>query len=52
MVYMEALPYLVFGIMAGAAGLLMMLTPETLKANLPDTIAQAENMDKKKTVVE
>uniref|UniRef100_A0A2H1V9B3 SFRICE_005630 n=1 Tax=Spodoptera frugiperda TaxID=7108 RepID=A0A2H1V9B3_SPOFR len=52
MAYMESLPYLIFGIMAGTSGLLMMLTPETLKANLPDTVAQAENMDKKKTTAQ
>ncbi|CAH1636283.1 unnamed protein product [Spodoptera littoralis] len=52
MTYMESLPYLIFGIMAGTSGLLMMLTPETLKANLPDTVAQAENMDKKKTTAQ
>ncbi|KAJ8723073.1 hypothetical protein PYW08_002985 [Mythimna loreyi] len=50
MAYMEALPYLLFGVMAGAAGLLMLLTPETLKTHLPDTIEQAENMDKQKKV--
>ncbi|XP_075975539.1 organic cation transporter protein-like [Anticarsia gemmatalis] len=42
--YMESLPYLIFGIMAGTAGLLMMLTPETLNTKLPDTIEQAENI--------
>lgn len=44
---MEALPYLVFGIMSGAAGLLMLLTPETLATKLPDTIEQAENITSK-----
>lgn len=44
MAYMEALPYLIFGIMAGTSGLLMLLTPETLKIRLPDTIQQAENI--------
>lgn len=52
MAYMEALPYLVFGVMAGTSGLLMLLTPETLKAHLPDTIEQAENIDKKKVAAE
>ncbi|XP_039754704.1 organic cation transporter protein-like isoform X1 [Pararge aegeria] len=42
MAYMEALPYLLFGAMAAAAGLLMLLTPETLHARLPDTVRQAE----------
>uniref|UniRef100_A0A2A4K6M9 Major facilitator superfamily (MFS) profile domain-containing protein n=1 Tax=Heliothis virescens TaxID=7102 RepID=A0A2A4K6M9_HELVI len=52
MAYMEALPYLIFGVMATTAGLLMLLTPETLKAHLPDTIAQAEDMDNKKVSAE
>ncbi|KAJ8723077.1 hypothetical protein PYW08_002989 [Mythimna loreyi] len=52
MAYMESLPYLVFGVMAGTSGLLMLLTPETLKAHLPDTIEQAENMEKKKVAAE
>ncbi|XP_049703483.2 organic cation transporter protein [Helicoverpa armigera] len=52
MAYMEALPYLIFGVMATSAGLLMLLTPETLKAHLPDTIAQAEDMDNKKVSAE
>ena len=44
MAYMEALPYLIFGIMAAASGLLMMLTPETLHIRLPDTVKQAESI--------
>ncbi|KAJ8723076.1 hypothetical protein PYW08_002988 [Mythimna loreyi] len=52
MAYMEALPYLVFGAMAGTSGLLILLTPETLKVHLPDTIEQAENMNKKKLAAE
>ncbi|KAJ8723078.1 hypothetical protein PYW08_002990 [Mythimna loreyi] len=44
MAYMRSLPYLLFGAMAGCAGLLMLLTPETLHMKLPDTIAQAEQM--------
>lgn len=44
MAYMEALPYLIFGIMAAASGLLMMLTPETLHIRLPDTVKQAEGI--------
>lgn len=44
MAYMEALPYLIFGIMSGTSGLLMLLTPETLRIRLPDTIQQAENI--------
>ncbi|CAG9562784.1 unnamed protein product [Danaus chrysippus] len=44
MAYMESLPYLVFGAMAGIAGLLMLLTPETLNLRLPDTVKQAENI--------
>ncbi|KAJ8716889.1 hypothetical protein PYW07_003516 [Mythimna separata] len=50
--YMEALPYLVFGVMACTSGLLILLTPETLKVHLPDTIEQAENMNKKKVAEE
>lgn len=45
MKYMKSLPYLLFGGMAGAAGLLMLLTPETLRIKLPDTIEQAEQMN-------
>jgi hypothetical protein len=44
MEYMEALPNLLFGVMAGTAGLLMMLTPETLRLRLPDTVHQAETI--------
>uniref|UniRef100_A0A2A4K5P1 Major facilitator superfamily (MFS) profile domain-containing protein n=1 Tax=Heliothis virescens TaxID=7102 RepID=A0A2A4K5P1_HELVI len=43
--YMESLPYIVFGSMAGTAGLLMLLTPETLHVKLPDTIKQAEQLN-------
>ncbi|XP_045535888.1 organic cation transporter protein isoform X2 [Papilio machaon] len=44
MSYMESLPYILFGLMAGASGLLMLLTPETLRVELPDTIEQAETI--------
>ncbi|XP_073955325.1 organic cation transporter protein-like isoform X4 [Choristoneura fumiferana] len=44
MAYMASLPYLVFGVMAGCSGALMLLTPETLRLRLPDTIQQAEAM--------
>ncbi|KAJ0183552.1 hypothetical protein K1T71_001528 [Dendrolimus kikuchii] len=44
MQYMESLPYLIFGVMAACSGLLMLLTPETLKTKLPDTVHQAENI--------
>ncbi|CAK1585776.1 unnamed protein product [Parnassius mnemosyne] len=44
MLYMESLPYLLFGMMAGCSGLLMLLTPETLSLSLPDTIQQAEGI--------
>ncbi|XP_023935690.1 organic cation transporter protein-like [Bicyclus anynana] len=44
MAYMESLPYLLFGIMAGGSGLLMLLTPETLNMRLPDTVRQAEGI--------
>ncbi|XP_045449795.1 organic cation transporter protein-like [Melitaea cinxia] len=44
MEYMEALPYLVFGVMAGTSALLMLLTPETLNLSLPDNVKQAENI--------
>ncbi|VVD02745.1 unnamed protein product [Leptidea sinapis] len=40
--YMASLPYLIFGVMAAIAGLLMLLTPETLHIQLPDTVKQAE----------
>ncbi|XP_026744580.1 organic cation transporter protein-like [Trichoplusia ni] len=46
MAVMESLPYLIFGIMSGTSGLLMLLTPETLQAQLPDTVEQAEHMKK------
>lgn len=49
MQYMNSLPYLVFGVMAGTSGLLMLLTPETLHLKLPDTIQQAEHMDMPRT---
>ncbi|XP_041980326.1 organic cation transporter protein-like [Aricia agestis] len=42
--YMDSLPYLVFGAMAATSGMLMLLTPETLNTNLPDTVTQAENI--------
>ncbi|XP_072932964.1 organic cation transporter protein-like [Epargyreus clarus] len=45
MAYMESLPYLIFGVMAAASGLLMLLTPETLDVRLPDTVQQAETLD-------
>ncbi|XP_063534524.1 organic cation transporter protein-like isoform X1 [Cydia strobilella] len=41
---MVSLPYLIFGVMAGISGGLMLLTPETLRLRLPDTIEQAEAM--------
>lgn len=44
MTYMEALPYIIFGIMAATSGLLMLLTPETLHIRLPDTVKQAESI--------
>ncbi|CAH0719762.1 unnamed protein product, partial [Brenthis ino] len=44
MAYMEALPYIIFGIMAATSGLLMLLTPETLHMRLPDTVKQAESI--------
>ncbi|XP_049872645.1 organic cation transporter protein-like [Pectinophora gossypiella] len=39
-----SLPYLIFGGMAVSAGLLMLLTPETLHQRLPDTVAEAEDI--------
>lgn len=39
-----SLPYLVFGVLAWCAGALMLITPETLHAPLPDTVAQAERL--------
>ncbi|XP_053604662.1 organic cation transporter protein-like isoform X2 [Plodia interpunctella] len=47
--YMESLPYLIFGVMAGASGLLMLLMPETVNLRLPDTVAQAESMVTRRT---
>ncbi|CAG9787560.1 unnamed protein product [Diatraea saccharalis] len=47
MKYMASLPYLIFGVMAGASGLLMLLTPETLRVRLPDTVHQAETIASK-----
>ena len=47
MVYMKSLPYLLFGGMAGFAGMLMLLTPETLHMKLPDTIKQAEELGRR-----
>ncbi|XP_047517099.1 organic cation transporter protein-like isoform X1 [Pieris napi] len=44
MEYMPSLPYLLFGLMAAIAGFLMLLTPETLHIQLPDTIKQAEGI--------
>lgn len=44
MQYWESLPYLIFGIMAATSGFLMLLTPETLRIRLPDTVQQAENI--------
>ncbi|KAM3955695.1 LOW QUALITY PROTEIN: organic cation transporter protein [Aphomia sociella] len=44
MAYMKSLPYLVFGAMAGCAGALMLLTPETLHMRLPDTVHEAETI--------
>ncbi|XP_028161571.1 organic cation transporter protein-like isoform X2 [Ostrinia furnacalis] len=44
MTYMESLPYLIFGIMAGTSGVLMLFTPETLRMRLPDTVRQAEDI--------
>jgi len=40
----EALPLIVFGIVAVAAGLLCLQLPETLNRQLPDTIEEAENL--------
>ncbi|XP_068617222.1 organic cation transporter protein-like [Battus philenor] len=44
MTYMASLPYLLFGVMSACSGFLMILTPETLSVNLPDTIQQAESI--------
>ncbi|XP_075975669.1 organic cation transporter-like protein [Anticarsia gemmatalis] len=48
-VYMRSLPYILFGSMAGIAGILMLFTPETLKLKLPDTIEEAEHMERPRT---
>ncbi|KAJ0183553.1 hypothetical protein K1T71_001529 [Dendrolimus kikuchii] len=40
----KSLPYLIFGVMAACSGLLMLLTPKTLKTKLPNTVYQTENM--------
>lgn len=45
MFYMKSLPYILFGMIAAVSGFLMLLTPETLKLKLPDTIEEAENMN-------
>lgn len=42
--YMEALPYLIFGVMAMISAMLMLFTPETLNKRLPDTVEEAEGI--------
>lgn len=41
---MELLPYLSFGLMSLIAGLLVLLLPETLDQDLPDTLDEAESI--------
>lgn len=44
--------YVVFGIVAVIAGLLVLLLPETVNVKLPDTITEAENIGKETTKME
>lgn len=46
---MPALPLILFGSMALAAGLLSLIFPETLGTKLPDTVREAENIGKPQT---
>lgn len=43
----EMLPFISFGIVSITAAALVLLLPETLHQNLPDTIDDAKNMGKK-----
>lgn len=45
--YYDFLPLMVYGAFAFISGILAMTLPETLGANLPDTIEEAENMGKR-----
>lgn len=44
--YFDILPYLTFGGMALAAAILILLLPETRNKKLPDTLYEAENIDR------
>uniref|UniRef100_A0A0K8UMP9 Solute carrier family 22 member 6-A n=3 Tax=Bactrocera latifrons TaxID=174628 RepID=A0A0K8UMP9_BACLA len=44
--YYEALPLLLFGAASFSAGLLGLLLPETFRKKLPDTVAEAKQMNK------
>lgn len=44
---MEILPYLAFGGMSLIASILILKLPETLNQKLPDTLSEAENLDRR-----
>jgi OCT family organic cation transporter-like MFS transporter 4/5 len=45
--YWRPLPLIVYGVFAFSGGLLSLLLPETLNRQLPETIEDGENFDKK-----
>ncbi|XP_071440903.1 organic cation transporter protein-like [Hetaerina americana] len=47
-VYGASLPYIVFGAVAMIAGFSSLVLPETLQAKLPETVAEAEQLGRKK----
>ncbi|XP_071440795.1 organic cation transporter protein-like [Hetaerina americana] len=47
-VYGASLPYIVFGAVAMLAGFSSLVLPETLHAKLPETVAEAEHLGRKK----
>ncbi|CAD7011334.1 unnamed protein product [Ceratitis capitata] len=47
--YYEALPLLLFGAASLSAGILGLFLPETFRKKLPDTVAEAKQLDKDKT---
>ncbi|CAH1251989.1 SLC22A5 [Branchiostoma lanceolatum] len=50
--YWAPMPYVIFGGVSIAAGLLALLLPETVGKELPATIEEAENIGKKDAIVE
>ncbi|KAI8499574.1 hypothetical protein Bbelb_226250 [Branchiostoma belcheri] len=50
--YWAPMPYVIFGGMSIAAGLLTLLLPETIGRKLPATIEEGENIGKKDTMVD